>query len=171
MLEFILLGFLSEQEMSGYDIKQHMTHSTANFFNASFGSIYPTLKKLEDKKMIVSREVIDGGKYKKLYCISNEGRKVFLEWLRQPIELSRHGHDHLVKIFFFKALTSDEACNLISGLIDSIQETLEGLDRIESLVKDQADYFKMATLYFGKDHYRFVIEWCQKFLQEIPKNK
>lgn len=45
MLIYVILGFLCEKDMTGYEIKQKMTLSTSNFIDASFGSIYPMLKK------------------------------------------------------------------------------------------------------------------------------
>lgn len=47
MLIYVILGFLCEKDMTGYEIKQKMTISTSNFIDASFGSIYPMLKKME----------------------------------------------------------------------------------------------------------------------------
>lgn len=47
MLIYVILGFLCEKDMTGYEIKQKMTLSTSNFIDASFGSIYPMLKKME----------------------------------------------------------------------------------------------------------------------------
>lgn len=44
-VDFIILGCLSMQPMSGYDIKRLISISTSLFYNASYGSIYPTLKK------------------------------------------------------------------------------------------------------------------------------
>ncbi|HGM3220142.1 PadR family transcriptional regulator [Clostridioides difficile] len=51
-----------EKELSGYDLKQKMSTSTSYFFDASFGSIYLALKRLEEKDYICYREVIDGSK-------------------------------------------------------------------------------------------------------------
>lgn len=50
MLEYIILGFLLSKDLTGYDLKQRMAKSTSFFFDASFGSIYPALKRLEAKK-------------------------------------------------------------------------------------------------------------------------
>jgi DNA-binding PadR family transcriptional regulator len=44
MLEYIILGYLLIGEMSGYDLKRWMSYCTSNFFDASFGSIYPRSK-------------------------------------------------------------------------------------------------------------------------------
>jgi len=35
MTEYILLGFLMEKDMTGYDMKQHMSMSTSYFVDAS----------------------------------------------------------------------------------------------------------------------------------------
>ncbi|WP_088185748.1 PadR family transcriptional regulator [Desulfosporosinus sp. FKA] len=57
MTEYILLGFLMQNSMTGYDIKQHMSMSTSYFIDASFGSIYPALKRLEQKGFILIFDV------------------------------------------------------------------------------------------------------------------
>ncbi|MGO0861788.1 PadR family transcriptional regulator [Clostridioides difficile] len=107
MLEYIILGFLMEKELSGYDLKQRMSTSTSYFFDASFGSIYPALKRLEEKGYIYYREVIDGGKLKKLYSITDIGKSYFLEWLEKPIKFSKTKQDHLVNIFFYEYLPKE----------------------------------------------------------------
>ena len=35
MIKFVILGFLMDKELTGYDIKQIMIQSTSNFMNAS----------------------------------------------------------------------------------------------------------------------------------------
>lgn len=52
--------------MNGYEIKQFKNISTAKFCIVSFGSIYPALKRMENKDMVISTEIVDGGKYKKI---------------------------------------------------------------------------------------------------------
>ena len=67
MLEYIILGFLMRRKATGYDLKQYMAESTSYFFDASYGSIYPALKRLEEKKFLCSEEQVTGGKFKKLF--------------------------------------------------------------------------------------------------------
>ena len=62
MLEYIILGFLMRRKATGYDLKQYMAESTSYFFDASYGSIYPALKRLEEKKFLCSEEQVTGGK-------------------------------------------------------------------------------------------------------------
>ena len=46
-LKYALLGFLTYQSRSGYDLKQLMDVSTSNFWHAKQSQIYTTLKKME----------------------------------------------------------------------------------------------------------------------------
>ena len=77
MLEYIILGFLMRRKATGYDLKQYMAESTSYFFDASYGSIYPALKRLEEKKFLCSEEQVTGGKFKKLYSVTGELNAVY----------------------------------------------------------------------------------------------
>ena len=43
----VILGLLSVRPMSGYDMKRFVDHSTRFFWAASYGQIYPVLRRLE----------------------------------------------------------------------------------------------------------------------------
>jgi DNA-binding PadR family transcriptional regulator len=171
MLEYIILGFLMVGEMSGYDLKQHMAKSTSNFFDASFGSIYPALKRMEAKGFICSREVVDGGKYKKLYAISECGKSDFMNWLNQPIEFTKTRLDHLVKIFFLGFLPTKKAIEEIQVFIKEVESVLEKLTESQSKIKEKADMYQFSTLLYGIQYYQSIIDWCNNLLKELSKNQ
>ncbi|MFZ5965709.1 MAG: PadR family transcriptional regulator [Bacillota bacterium] len=165
MLEYIILGFLMYGEKSGYDLKQCMLKSTSNFFDASFGSIYPALKKLEAKGFISLRETVEGGKYKKLYAISEHGKSDFMNWLGQPVNFSKTRPDHLVKIFFFGFLPKEKAVENLKAFIKEVEPVLNMLKEHENGAKEKADFFQLNTLLFGINYYEFVINWSNHLLK------
>lgn len=169
MLDYIILGFLMSHEMSGYDLKQIMGHSTSNFFDASFGSIYPALKKLADKGDVRVKEVIEGGKLKKLYTITDSGRDLFMSWLAQPIVFSRTKPDHLVPMFFYRFLEEEAARERIHELMGKAQSVIDELTAANPEIKEKVYLFQHATLLFGLDYYKLVIDWCQRLLLEMDK--
>jgi Predicted transcriptional regulators len=171
MLEYIILGFLMYGERSGYDLKQNMARSTSNFFDASFGSIYPALKKLEGKGFINSMEIVEGGKYKKLYAISEGGKSEFRNWLEQPLEFSRIKPDHLIKVFFYGFLPKETVRGKLEAFIKEVEQVLNGLKEHEGEVKEKADFFQFSTLLFGLDYYKFVINWSTGLLKELGEMK
>ena len=52
---FALLGLLALRPMSGYEIRKTIERSISNFWNESFGQIYPTLADLVAEGLV--REV------------------------------------------------------------------------------------------------------------------
>lgn len=97
LLEYILLGMLMEGTMSGYDLKKTIDSTVGTFYKASYGSLYPALKRLADKGMVTLTET-DNSKNKKLYTLLPSGRIAFLEWLSGPMQSGRN--EQLIRIFF-----------------------------------------------------------------------
>ncbi len=167
MLEYIILGFLMECSMSGYDIKQSMSHSTANFFDASFGSIYPALKRLEEKGLIISKEAVESGKYKKYYEILEQGKKEFFSWLEVPVDFSSLKQEYLVKQFFYIHLPEEKVKAHLEHFIESVKDHLNKLIELEKLIKEHADVYKYSTLRYGMDFMSFAAGWYENLLKEI----
>jgi DNA-binding PadR family transcriptional regulator len=167
MLEFILLGFLKYGEMSGYQLKQCMAESTSNFFDASFGSIYPALAKMEKRGAITVRGVVEGGKYKKLYSITKEGAEEFMRWLKGPIHFSKIRPDHLVHIFFYGFLPKETALFNLNQFILKVSEVMDNLKKQGGDVDCKADGYMFSTLRFGIDYYSLIISWCEDLIKKI----
>ena len=174
MLEFIILGFLMYGERSGYDLKQCMTNSTSYFFDASFGSIYPALKRLDKKGMITFREVVEGNKYKKVYQISGSGKTAFLKWIEEPIEFEKSRHDHLVKIFFYEFLPKEKAMKILKMLIQEINPVVKKLTDQKDKAIEKHDvyqfYYQYSTMIYGIEFYHFVINWCKDLIRKLEND-
>lgn len=167
MLEYIILGLLMNGELSGYDLKQYMAHSTSNFFDASFGSIYPALKRLEGKGLIFSREIVEGGKYKKVYELSKAGKEDFMRWMDGPIDFSRTRPDHLVKVFFLGVLPRDKARSKLQALLAEVEPVLTGLGSHRERIRQKSDIFQFSTLEFGIGYYQYILNWCRELLKQL----
>lgn len=62
MLELAILGLLKEQELHGYELKKRLSDTLGPFSGASFGSLYPALRRLEAAGAIVASEAVTGGR-------------------------------------------------------------------------------------------------------------
>lgn len=165
MLEYVIEGLLMQNDMSGYDMKQNI--DSVKYFNASYGSIYPTLKKMETEGLITSKEIVEGGKYKKIYSINDEGREKFLEWLQKPIDIIRSDNEHLVKMSFYKYLPKEKLKDLIPELIINVSAMIRRLEVFKAKLEKDMDEFQIWTVIFGIDYYRFLKKWYQRFLEEL----
>lgn len=167
MLEFIILGFLMDRECTGYDIKQRMNLSTVNFYDASFGSIYPALKRLEKEGLIDVEEKTEGGRLKKYYRIREAGRAKFMAWLEEPMVVHPSRLEHLVKLFFFGFLPRERARELIADFIEFLQRKRDRLAGLRPGVEDRANEFQLATLRYGVDYQQFMCGWFENYLSTL----
>lgn len=152
--------------MNGYAIRRKITVSTSNFYNASFGSIYPALNRLGKKGWIIPQEQ-DSRRKKIEYSIGESGKKAFLDWLCQPIKPSAVNHEYLLRLFFYRHLPKNIVENLIGDFILEIRTKIRELDKIEAIVKANADEFEMASLDYGRQYYQFIVKWYSGFLNSV----
>ena len=83
----LCLSILYEGEATGYEIRRRCVDGECSYFvEASYGSIYPALAKLEADKLVTSRtEQQDGKPAKKVYSITEAGRAAFAQQLSEPL--------------------------------------------------------------------------------------
>jgi len=171
MLDFVILGFLSEHALTGYEIKQIMMHSTSNFIDASFGSIYPMLSRLTKNELISYKENVEGGKFKKRYMLTGKGREELIRWLRTPCVFSPFHYEYLAKMFFYHLLPRKEIIPLVKEFQKTVAIEIQKLEEVEEHCKDMADFYQYATLRFGKECYSLVLDFHQRLVEEIKQEK
>jgi DNA-binding PadR family transcriptional regulator len=170
MLEYIILGLLMQKEMSGYDLKQWMAGCTSYFFDASFGSIYPALKRMDQKGYIIYRETVEDGKFKKIYSISDLGKEYFLRWLEQPIEFEKANHNFLVNIYFYKYLPTDVAINNLKEFVKVLEQHLNQLNEHKIYAENNNNLkhnFVYATVTCGVYYFQSIIAWCKELIAHL----
>ncbi|KRM57557.1 PadR family transcriptional regulator [Secundilactobacillus malefermentans] len=101
-LKFIILGLLSENDLTGYDITKAFESDIGEFWSANHSQIYPLLKRLEDEQLISHKLEVVGEKLeKKLYSITQSGKEVLRQWLSEPTpELSATKDEFILKLYF-----------------------------------------------------------------------
>src|SRR5579864_7833756 len=77
----VILGMIAKGKRSGYEIKQLVDRSTRYFWAASYGQIYPELKRLEDDGLIRGRSDPSGARAKMAYELTPEGEEALRDWL------------------------------------------------------------------------------------------
>lgn len=172
MIEYILLGFLMYGEMTGYDLKQCMSNSTSNFYDTSFGSIYPALKRLETADFVSMRTDLSGSRTRKLYCILPAGREHFLVWMESPMEILKRSIDTepLIRVFFLSLIEPEKAKTMISGFRELVTNEQEHLKAIGPHVAAVADRFQLATLHFGVGYYQYLATWLDRILEMLEQH-
>jgi DNA-binding PadR family transcriptional regulator len=100
---YALLGILGKQPSYGYDLKKDYDFLYGKEKPLAFGQVYATLfRLLRDKKITVDTTEQVSGPERKLYAITNIGRKDLESWLATPEKL----HPNTQTVLFIKVVTS-----------------------------------------------------------------
>ena len=71
----LILKLLEEKDMYGYEMIETLREKSENVFELKAGTLYPLLHGLEEKEFVKSHEQEAGGKTRKYYSITREGKK------------------------------------------------------------------------------------------------
>src|SRR5918996_4715616 len=97
---YVILGMLRHEPRSGYEIKSIVDRSTRFFWAASYGQIYPELRKLADAGLIEGKSKPSGGRKRTEYTLTPAGRKELRRWLEIEPEVFEMRDEGLLKLFF-----------------------------------------------------------------------
>jgi DNA-binding PadR family transcriptional regulator len=86
-IRHFILGLLTRQSMSGYDIKRFLKSLSWLIDVPSLGSLYPSLHALLKDRLVTVEVVASQDRpSRKIYSITEEGEKALQAWLSQPSE-------------------------------------------------------------------------------------
>src|SRR6059058_2009552 len=131
----VICGMIRLGRRTGYEIKQLVDVSTRFFWAASYGQIYPELKRLEQAGLIRGKEDRTNGRKRRAYELTAAGRKALHDWLTSDEPLVRETrHEGVLKLFFSDVLTAEEQLEQIRRIRREHEAVREQLREIEPSV-------------------------------------
>ena len=97
---YAILGLLSVEPMSGYDIRKAAAESVGHFWSESFGQIYPALRELTRAGLVRRRTERQAGPDRHVHEITARGRATLARWLLEPPRVTPVRSELLLKLFF-----------------------------------------------------------------------
>lgn len=113
-LKHALLGFINYGPMTGYELKKFFDSTVAHFWNAELSQIYPALKAMESEGLVEMKvEVQEDRPNRKVYSITEAGRREIVKWLAEPAEPDQVREPMLIKIFFGASVSKQDLINVL----------------------------------------------------------
>ena len=156
---YVVLGMLRRRPRSGYEIKALVDRSTRHFWAASYGQLYPELKRLARAGLIEGQSAPTGGRRRVIYRLTPAGMQTLLDWLREPHFSHELRDEGLLKLFFADALSDEEALELVRAIRRRHERALEQLRAVDEKARLTAPPFSYLTLEYGLAMSAFTIEW------------
>ena len=179
-LDHILLGLLREPA-TGYDLKNAFSESVRHFWSAELSQIYPTLKRLEQRRMLRSRvEPSPKGPNRRVYTLTDEGRTELLRWLRGGPAVGTERFAYLAQLYFMDAIGDlRETRAFMTALRDHLSRWLAQLWAVERDVVatcgnaperySDAGFHQFMALRMGIHSIGSKVTWCDETLAAIDR--
>lgn len=174
-MDKIVLGLLMIKGRTIYEIKSKIEQGMNMMYSSSTGSIQAALKKLLALGFIEYNEIVEKGKYKKIYSITLKGVDSFNEWVNSPILANQAKNSELTKLFFMGLSDKEKREERIEKYIVSLEEIHDALKLIcaegnlMNVPNEQKELFNYQYLSakYGVDTLAFEIKWYRKLLNNI----
>jgi PadR family transcriptional regulator AphA len=162
----LCLAILYDGEATGYEIRKLSVEGEyAYFVDASFGSIYPALAKLEAEGLVTSRvEQQDGKPAKKVYSITSEGSSTFINSLFDKLGEDEFRSEFLLFVRFASELPASLVEQRINERLADIDATLADFDR---LCKQQTHPGDAWVINYGRTCMAFARDYIEAHRGEL----
>lgn len=169
-----LLGFLSEQEMSGYDLEKLVSSSIGYFWSAKISQVYRDLHAMEKAGWVQSYDFIQTGRpNKKIFKITDAGKQEFENWLiRYDVTKDSEARiGILMRMFFAARRPKEETITILEQHRTNCQRAWKKLLDINQELENsytQADLiYSKTTLSYGEKYYQMQMEWCTETIEKL----
>src|SRR4051794_13791002 len=162
----VILGLIAFGKRTGYDIKAFVDKTTRYFWAASYGQIYPELKRLEDQGLVRGRPEPSGGRARTVYELTESGQAALEHWLEADDEPSYELRDEgMLKLFFSDSLP-ERRIEIVRAMRERSERKLAHLRSIEPHAS-KGPKGSYLTLQLGIGLTEWTIEWCEATEREL----
>jgi DNA-binding PadR family transcriptional regulator len=162
---YVILGMVSREPRSGYEIKALVDDTTRFFWAASYGQIYPELKRLSESGLVQGSDVPRGERKRTVYAITKDGRRALEDWLRQPPQTVEMREEGLLKLFFAGVLPPEQAAATLRSMREyrlGIAARLRAMEPGAEEKLEQDEPFPLMVLQGGIEFNEWFADWCER---------
>lgn len=168
VLEFAVLGLLHEAPMHGYVLRKRL-HETLGMFRAfSYGSLYPTLRRMLRAGWIVEEQVEQPGGWnrraKRVYKLTAEGKERFAELLADAGPQTWDDEGFGVHLTFFSRTPADVRMRILEGRRRRVEERREGLRAALSRAEEKIDRYTRELHRLGLETSEREVRWLNELI-------
>ncbi|HEX8975847.1 MAG TPA: PadR family transcriptional regulator [Solirubrobacteraceae bacterium] len=155
----VILGMIAMGRTTGYDIKQLVDKTTRFFWAASYGQIYPELRRLEALGLVRGRSEPAGARARTVFELTDAGERALRDWLASDVESAYELRDEgMLKLFFSDSLPERRIENIRAMRVRQ-ERKLAQLRAIEPHA-EHGPLGSYLTLQLGISSTECFIEWC-----------
>ena len=178
-----LLGLINYEPMTGYDTVKEFNQSLAFFWTATPQHIYKELDTMEKSGWLISERIMQTEKpNKRVYSITELGKKVLVDWVSRPEEgvnaFMKGKNPFLMRLAFAGEGSDENALQMLYEFRNqylSFAETLGDVDKIlaesEATVSPKSmKYWRIVAMH-GEYVRKARLEWAEKAISILENER
>ena len=170
----VLLGLLTIEPMSGYDLGQVIRTSVGHFWRESYGQIYPNLKKMAAEGLVTARTERQKGKPDRcIYSITSKGRERLANWLAVAPQREIPRNELLLKLFFGAQVSPEIPIANLERMVGEERALVKQFRQAEREIAGNKHYpdtpYWRMTARFGQLELEAHLRWARETLVELRK--
>jgi PadR family transcriptional regulator AphA len=164
----VILGMLSIGRNTGYDIKQFVDKTTRHFWAASYGQIYPELRRLEAQGLVTGTPEPSGGRARTVFELTEDGWAALREWLEDPSEsLWELRCETMLKLFFSDPVEPRFRIEQLREFREQQEGKLAGLRLLEDDASSGPHRGPYLSLRLGLAMTEAIVDSCRELEREL----
>lgn len=174
MLDMAILGLLLETPMHGYELRKQLTTKLGAIRAAiSYGSLYPTLRRLETAGCITQEEpaatpgvepLLSGRRARVVYKITAEGKERFQDLLSSAGPETYDDEGFGVHFAFFSRTDRATRLRILEGRRRRVEERREGLRDVLARAAERLDSYTLELQRHGLDSCEREVRWLEELI-------
>jgi DNA-binding PadR family transcriptional regulator len=184
VLELAVLGVLHDAPMHGYELRKRLTGLLGTFRACSFGSLYPTLRRLQREGFISEDAAEDAPvpelpagrnaswsyRGRRVYRLTADGKERFAILLADAGPQTWEDHGFGVHLAFFSRTPAEVRIRILEGRRRRVEERREGLRAALARTGDQIDRYTLELHRMGLETSEREVRWLNELIAHEQAN-
>ena len=167
VLELAILGLLQEAPMHGYELRKRLNVLLGSFRALSYGSLYPALKSLAQRGMIVGSDAtttppphaLSGKRARIVYELTADGKEHFAEILASSGPTTWEDEHFDVRFAFFAQTDAETRLRILEGRRTRLAERLDNVRQSAARTRERLDEYTLELQRHGLEQVEREVRW------------
>jgi PadR family transcriptional regulator, regulatory protein AphA len=169
-IKAVILGFLSEAPLTGYDLKKKFSDSEIFHWSGNNNQIYKTLVELHKENLVTIEVQYQASKPpRKIYTITDSGLAALREWMLTPPDLPQIRNPLLAQLTWADQLEVDAVVPLLATYEANVQAQIvmlrEQARRSSANGESTALRDRIAQHWIA--YYELELDWVRELRRDI----
>ncbi len=175
MLELAVLGLLSEAPLHGYELRQRLKATLGTFRAFSYGSLYPTLRRMRDTGWITEDDgdaavvagapALTGRRGKVVYKLTAEGKERLQDLLAEAGPSSWEDETFGVHFALFSQTDPEVRVRILEGRRSRLEERRDGVRSALARTRERVDRYTLQLQEHGLESVEREVRWLTELIE------